>query len=231
MPSFIYMKMEETNVHLIEECRRGNRTAQLALYKQFAQRLYVACLRIVGNVSEAEEAMQDSFLKIFTRLDQYRDGQCFEAWMHRIAVHTAIDYVRRQTPDWEELSDDYTEPDDDGPDEEEIRYLCGNAPKSVFARNYCAYDDPREPAKLAAILDKYAISLTETPCDVSKFKISRKDEDVMMTSTPNCRFSGDAIINIDGISERNFDVGNELLLYIKANDNMLFTARLKSEET
>ncbi|MDB8934280.1 hypothetical protein PN570_15265 [Parabacteroides merdae] len=63
--------MEETNVHLIEECRRGNRTAQLALYKQFAQRLYVACLRIVGNVPEAEEAMQDSFLKIFTRLDQY----------------------------------------------------------------------------------------------------------------------------------------------------------------
>ena len=116
------MKMEETNVHLIEECRRGNRTAQLALYKQFAQRLYVACLRIVGNVPEAEEAMQDSFLKIFTRLDQYRDGQCFEAWMHRIAVHTAIDYVRRQTPDWEELSDNYTEPDDDGPDEEEIRY-------------------------------------------------------------------------------------------------------------
>ena len=62
------MKMEETNAHLIEGCRRGKRTAQLALYKQFAQRLYVACLRIVGNASEAEEAMQDSFLKIFTRL-------------------------------------------------------------------------------------------------------------------------------------------------------------------
>ena len=57
------MKMEETNAHLIEGCRRGNRTAQLALYKQFAGRLYVACLRIVGNTSEAEEAMQDAFLK------------------------------------------------------------------------------------------------------------------------------------------------------------------------
>lgn len=121
-PSFIYMKMEETNTHLIEGCRRGNRTAQLALYKQFARQLYVACLRIVGNASEAEEAMQDSFLKIFTRLGQYQDGQCFEAWMHRIAIHTAIDYVRRQTPDWEELPDNYTEPGDDGPDEEEIRY-------------------------------------------------------------------------------------------------------------
>ena len=118
-----------------------------------------------------------------------------------------------------------------GCDEEEIRYLCGNAPKSVFARNYCAYDDPRELAKLAAVLDKYAISLTETPCDVSEFKISRKDEDVVMTSTPNCRFSGDVIIDIDGISGHNFEAGSDLLLCIKSNDNIFFTAKLKSKET
>lgn len=87
--------MDKVTEHLIEGCRRGDRSSQLKLYKQYAQRLYIACLRIVGNSSEAEEAMQDSFLKIFTRLDQYHDGQCFEAWMHRIAIHTAIDYVRR----------------------------------------------------------------------------------------------------------------------------------------
>lgn len=117
-----------------------------------------------------------------------------------------------------------------GCDEEEIRYLCGNAPGSVFARNYCAYDDPRELAKLAAVLDKYAISLTETPCDVSEFKISRKDEDAVMTSTPNCRFSGDVIIDIDGISGHNFEAGSDLLLCIKSNDNIFFTAKLKSKE-
>lgn len=120
--SRIYKQMEETTAHLVEDCRRGNRSAQLRLYKQFAQRLYVACLRIVGNGAEAEEAMQDTFLKIFTRLDQYHDGQCFEAWMHRIAVHTAIDYVRRQTPDFEELSDNYVEPESEAPDEEELQY-------------------------------------------------------------------------------------------------------------
>lgn len=118
-----------------------------------------------------------------------------------------------------------------GCDAEEIRYLCGNAPESVFARNYCAYDDPRELAKLAAMLDKYAISLTETPCDVSEFKISRKDEDVVMTSSPNCRFSGDVIIDIDGISGHNFEAGSGLLLCIKSNDNIFFTAKLKSKET
>lgn len=118
-----------------------------------------------------------------------------------------------------------------GCDEEEIHYLCGNAPESVFARNYCAFDDPRELAKLAAMLDKYAISLTETPYDVSEFKISRKGEDAVMTSTPNCRFSGDVIIDIDGISEHNFEAGSDLLLCIKSNDNMFFTAKLKSKET
>lgn len=118
-----------------------------------------------------------------------------------------------------------------GCDEEEVRYLYGSVPESVFARNYCAYDDPRELAKLAAILDKYAMSLTETPCDVSEFKISRKDEDVVMTSTPNCRFSGDVIIDIDGISGHNFEAGSDLLLCIKSNDNMFFTAKLKSKET
>lgn len=114
--------MNETTTHLIEECRKGNRSAQLTLYKQYAQRLYVVCLRIVGNAPEAEEAMQDTFLKVFTRLDQYRDEQCFEAWMHRIAIHTAIDYVRKQTTNWEQLPDNYSEPDSDEPDEEELRY-------------------------------------------------------------------------------------------------------------
>lgn len=118
----LYKQMDETTALLIEGCRKGKRDAQLALYKHYAQRLYTACLRIVGNTGEAEEAMQDAFLKIFTRIDQYKDGLCFEAWMHRIAVHTAIDHVRRQTPEWEELSDNYAAPDSDEPDEEEIRY-------------------------------------------------------------------------------------------------------------
>lgn len=114
--------MEETTENLIKKCRSGNRPAQLALYERYARKLYIACLRIVGNAPEAEEAMQDSFLKIFTRLEQYQDGQCFEAWMHRIAIHTAIDYVRRHTLEWEELSNNYAEPIEDEPDDENIEY-------------------------------------------------------------------------------------------------------------
>lgn len=114
--------MKETNIHLIEQCRKGNRSAQLALYKQFATRLYNVCLRIIGNPQDAEEAMQDSFLKAFTRLEQYQAGTSFEAWLQQIAVRTAIDYVRRQLPEEEDLTDDYAElADEDTPDEEELQ--------------------------------------------------------------------------------------------------------------
>lgn len=114
--------MKETNIHLIEQCRKGNRSAQLALYKQFATRLYNVCLRIIGNPQDAEEAMQDSFLKVFTRLEQYQAGTSFEAWLQQIAVRTAIDYVRRQLPEEEDLTDDYAElADEDTPDEEELQ--------------------------------------------------------------------------------------------------------------
>ena len=41
--------MDKVTEHLIEGCRRGDRSSQLKLYKQYAQRLYIACLRIVGN--------------------------------------------------------------------------------------------------------------------------------------------------------------------------------------
>ncbi|WP_106832317.1 RNA polymerase sigma factor [Parabacteroides pacaensis] len=114
--------MDETTTYLIEGCRKRNRSAQLALYKQHARRLYAACYRIIGNAPEAEEAMQDAFLKVFTRIDQYRNGLCFEAWMQRIAIHTAIDYVRKQTPELEELTEKYTNIEDEETDDENIQY-------------------------------------------------------------------------------------------------------------
>ena len=70
-----------------------------------------------------------------------------------------------------------------------------------------------------------------TSDDMFVYDIFGKDEDVVMTSTPNCRFSGDVIIDIDGISEHNFEAGSDLLLCIKSNDNIFFTAKLKSKET
>ncbi|MBQ4162563.1 MAG: RNA polymerase sigma factor [Parabacteroides sp.] len=116
------MSMKKTNTYLIEACRKGDRTAQLALYKAYARWLYNICFRIVGNVGDAEEAMQDAFLKILTRIDLYQEEQTFEAWIHSIAIHTAIDHLRRQTPDWEELTEQLWIPEEERENEEEVQY-------------------------------------------------------------------------------------------------------------
>jgi RNA polymerase sigma-70 factor (ECF subfamily) len=113
--------MEESTAYLIEACRHGNRLAQLSLYEKYAQRLYIACLRITGSRAEAEEAMQDAFIKTFARLEQFNE-QNFDAWIHRIAIHTAIDYVRKHDKgEWEELPLNYTA-EEDNAQEEDTQY-------------------------------------------------------------------------------------------------------------
>lgn len=123
--------MDKENEHLIEGCRHKERRAQLKLYEQYAQRLYASCLRIIGKPKEAEEAMQDAFLKIFTHLHQYHEEQNFEAWMRRIAIHTAIDYVRKERPELVEISDHLSEEENEENDEEEISYTVEQIKKAV----------------------------------------------------------------------------------------------------
>ena len=89
--------MEKDTKILIEGCRQGRRDAQQQLYERYARLLFATCYRILANTEEAEEAMQDSFLKIFTHVNQHHEEQNFEAWMRRVAIHTAIDYVRQRS--------------------------------------------------------------------------------------------------------------------------------------
>ena len=117
-----------------------------------------------------------------------------------------------------------------GCDAEEIHYLCGNAPKSVFARNYCAYDDPRELAKLAAILDRYIFSLMGAPGTTFDFKINRSGEDHAIAAAPGGRISGDLTVDLSKISQDNLEERKELIIDFKASDTIFVTAELDLEE-
>ena len=117
-----------------------------------------------------------------------------------------------------------------GCDAEEIRYLCGNAPESVFARNYCAYDDPRELAKLAAMLDRYIFSLMGSPGATLDFKINRSGEDYAIAAAPGSRISGDLTVDLSKVSHDNLEAGKELIIDFKANDTIFVTTELDLEE-
>lgn len=116
--------MDKVIEHLIAGCRRRDRNAQLGLYERYARALYATCLRIVVDPREAEEAMQDAFLKIFTHIEEYSGeaSDAFGAWMRQIAVRTAIDHVRREEPEWEELPANWAIADEEEPDEDAVHY-------------------------------------------------------------------------------------------------------------
>ncbi len=85
---------------LIERSRNGDPEAFDRLVAAHQDRIYHAAYRITGNAEDAYDAAQETFIKAFRALPRYRHEAAFATWLHRIAVNTALDVVRRrpQTP-------------------------------------------------------------------------------------------------------------------------------------
>jgi RNA polymerase sigma factor (sigma-70 family) len=81
---------------LISGCIEGNRRMQEELYRRFSPRMYAVCLRYATSSEEAEDILQEGFIKIFKKLDSYRGDGSFEGWIRRIFVNTAIEHFRRR---------------------------------------------------------------------------------------------------------------------------------------
>lgn len=88
--------MVESERQLIELCLRGDRTGQEELYRRFAARMYGICLRYAGNALEAQDILQEGFIRVFHRLSQYRYDGSFEGWMRRIFINMAITLSKRE---------------------------------------------------------------------------------------------------------------------------------------
>ena len=83
-------------IDLIDGCMRGDRRMQEELYRRFSPRMYAVCLRYAGNAEEAEDILQEGFVKVFKKLDSFRREGSFEGWVRRIFVNTAIEHFRRK---------------------------------------------------------------------------------------------------------------------------------------
>lgn len=86
-----------TDNDLIEGCINGNRQMQYQLYERFAPKMYGVCLRYAGNAAEAEDILQEGFIKVFNKIGSFRSEGSFEGWVRRIFVNTAIEHFRKKT--------------------------------------------------------------------------------------------------------------------------------------
>ncbi|HDR68517.1 MAG TPA: RNA polymerase sigma factor [Bacteroidaceae bacterium] len=90
---------------LIEACRKGSRTAQFRIYELYYKAMYNTALRIVNDPDDAEDVMQEAFLKAFQKLDTFLGEVSFGAWLKKIVINKSLDFIKlkKSTVSFEEL--------------------------------------------------------------------------------------------------------------------------------
>lgn len=81
-------------VDIIEQCKQNNRKAQLQLYNQYCDGMYIVANRFVKDAQDAEDVVQEAFIKAFTKLHQFKADVTFGAWLKRIVVNKSIDFLK-----------------------------------------------------------------------------------------------------------------------------------------
>jgi RNA polymerase sigma-70 factor (ECF subfamily) len=80
---------------LIARAQSGDTRAFEALYREHVDRVYGLCLRMTGNVGEAEDCAQEAFIQAWKKLARFRGDSAFGTWMHRIAVNAVLGRIRK----------------------------------------------------------------------------------------------------------------------------------------
>jgi RNA polymerase sigma factor (sigma-70 family) len=91
---------------LIIGCVKEDRNCQKELYRKFAGKMMVVCLRYASSRMEAEDMLQDGFIKIFDNISKFKMEGSLEGWVRRIMVNTAINKIRSNKIRFEEIGDD-----------------------------------------------------------------------------------------------------------------------------
>jgi len=79
---------------IIAGCRKKNRALQEHLYKVYYSTFLKVCARYAKSMQDAEQLLNDGFLKVFTQIDFFKNTGSFAGWMQRIMVNTCLDYLR-----------------------------------------------------------------------------------------------------------------------------------------
>ena len=107
--------------HLIASARRGEQRAYMELYRRYSPMVYRTSLQFMKHSGEAEDAAQESFIKAFERLNEYRAEASFGSWLKRITIHRCLDKLKASRMQMDELDDNILQ-DEHEEDWDEERY-------------------------------------------------------------------------------------------------------------
>ncbi len=83
---------------LVARCRSGDPVAARNLYEKYAGAMYNICLRIMNNVPDAEDMLQEAFYQVFKNIKSYRGEATIGAWIRRIVINKCLNEIKKKTP-------------------------------------------------------------------------------------------------------------------------------------
>jgi len=81
-------------IDVVQKCKANNRKAQIKLYRQYCDGMFGVAMRYVKNTDDAEDVVQEAFIKAFQKIDQYGGNVTFGAWLKRIVINKSIDFLK-----------------------------------------------------------------------------------------------------------------------------------------
>ncbi len=85
-----------SDTRLIEKCKKGSARYQKVLYDRYACKIYPICYRYAKNEEDAKDILQETFIRVFNKLETFQDKGSFEGWIKRIAVNVAIRHYQNE---------------------------------------------------------------------------------------------------------------------------------------
>ncbi|MEM1322310.1 MAG: RNA polymerase sigma factor [Bacteroidota bacterium] len=87
---------EYTEAHIVQGCLSGDQRSQRALYERYKVQMFRLCLRYAHNRMEAEDMLQEGFVKVYTDLHQFKQTGPLGGWIRRVMVNTALQFIRKR---------------------------------------------------------------------------------------------------------------------------------------
>lgn len=114
----------DKHYQLVLECKQGSKKACYELYKLYSKAMLNVAFRIVGNIAEAEDVLQEAFVDAFSKLKDFRQDTTFGLWLKQIVVNRSINLLRKRRLELVDLEEGQLEniAEDEVEDEEEIQF-------------------------------------------------------------------------------------------------------------
>lgn len=101
------MTAKEHNI--IELCRKGDPRSQYLLYKNYSKAMYNIAIRFLNNKMDAEDVLQESFIKAFECINELSETRAFGSWLKRIVINNCLTVLRRNRMHFEDMDDQISE--------------------------------------------------------------------------------------------------------------------------